>query len=332
MPRGAKARTSCYERPSCFPRVLYGSLDGDNTNALRSSMGLEHDDATFKKYTTIMSKCAHECFFDSKVLSFGRQPPKRIELYMEKVNKALPILKKYDQSWPASAYVRIWIKGKIIAQRQYPRRPRTSSKVPLTRGAKKAKDNAISKHKHAARTSAQVIEVRDSSPAQSTSPVAGRNPERAFATAATPRASARNTALSRTMSIGGASTARSITAVSTNSNGRQATHTGRKTPYTRTTPTAAAAAAADGGASAGGSVAPVRAFLRSLTQPLDSLLPAFRTIGIRDAESLRSVVRMEGWYQWLYMVLMMDTRWEVTELQWKHLADGLKRLAAEERP
>lgn len=48
---GAKARTSCYERPSCFPRVLYGSLDGDNTNALRSSMGLEHDDATFKKYT-----------------------------------------------------------------------------------------------------------------------------------------------------------------------------------------------------------------------------------------------------------------------------------------
>lgn len=30
---------------------------------------------------------------------------------------------------------------------KYPRRARASSKVPLTRGAKKAKDNAMGKHK-----------------------------------------------------------------------------------------------------------------------------------------------------------------------------------------
>ncbi len=166
-----------------------------------------------------------------------------------------------------------------------------------------------------------MIEVRDSSPAPPTSPAAGRNPERASPTETTPRAFARNAAPSRIISIASASTSCSATMVSTAHNSRHATHPSHKSsePGRRTTP-----------AAPGDSIAPVRDFLRSLTQPLDALLPAFRAIGLRDAESLRSVVRMEGWYQWLHMVLVMDGRWEVTELQWKHLADGLKRLAAEE--
>ncbi len=78
-------------------------------------MGLEHNTATFKKYTvisqnhdwehcpssvlellinadhqTIMSKCAHECF--PEALPLGQQPPNKVKLYMEKVRTDMILL------------------------------------------------------------------------------------------------------------------------------------------------------------------------------------------------------------------------------------------------
>ena len=65
------------------------------------------------------------------------------------------------------------------------------------------------------------------------------------------------------------------------------------------------------------------AFLHSLAQPLDHLLPVFYEVGVRDAGSLLGLARLRNRGDWLY-VLVVDRK--ITPLEYKFIADGLDDL------
>ncbi|KAI0670407.1 hypothetical protein C8Q78DRAFT_1036014 [Trametes maxima] len=79
-----------------------------------------------------------------------------------------------------------------------------------------------------------------------------------------------------------------------------------------------------------GSTVSVQKFLRSLTQPLECLLPTLAEIGVQDGESLLGLARMVDRYEWLEKKLVMG-RARITPLQLKHLEDGLTELLKKQK-
>ncbi|OBZ75909.1 hypothetical protein A0H81_04345 [Grifola frondosa] len=68
---------------------------------------------------------------------------------------------------------------------------------------------------------------------------------------------------------------------------------------------------------------PIRAFLRSLQQPLDALLPTFLEIGINTQSSLEALARLPDRRKWVFTFV---TQGLIDGFQFKMIMDGLEEL------
>ncbi|KAI0647027.1 hypothetical protein C8Q79DRAFT_957473 [Trametes meyenii] len=214
------------------------------------------------------------------------QASRHIDQYIKKASKYIPSLDQYEGAWPAICYGRHWC-----------RLQRTTHRRGRQRQAKQ----------HVGRSPVATGPPR---PTQGrrwimTSVTITSRPSLPISQAGCPQA---EPTTNRHMVSTSPLQASSRTAGSSASDVRAVAPVGPGAPHLES-----------------GNTAPVRQFLRSLTQPLECLLPLLVAIGVQDGESLLGLARMTDRFEWLEKKLVMGKA-QITPLQLKHLEDGLTEM------
>ncbi|KAH9854207.1 hypothetical protein C2E23DRAFT_87678 [Lenzites betulinus] len=342
-PRKKKIRESPFERPARLPtRRLYMPKFGTRTS-LQGEMGLEGDRAKFDRYVCVMRDCARQFFGDK-----FRHRRRRVEeqaretegAFARKVFAWLPELKRYEDGWVPATYLRVWMtcqrrnSGRSCKTEQASSPP--SRDAPLVETRTPAKDRAprepttqlaTQRAPQGFRRKFVTIKVEDVVP---TAPAAAPR-SRTLPTVSPHRPRTQEPTHS---SPSPPPTPRASThAHSATPFAPAVSRSARKAPATpRTTTTNANPSSTRAPTPMASDARPcaVHFFLWSLTQPLGCLYPALHELGIRDHASLLGLVRRRGWYDWLLPRLKEHPQRRVTEVQWLHLVDGLRRLERED--
>ncbi|KAI0831282.1 hypothetical protein BC628DRAFT_1353064 [Trametes gibbosa] len=337
-----------HARPSYLPyRKLYSS--GERP-ALQTAMGLEHDGVKFKKYVKIMRECAQK-LYPREVPTLSELVQEDEDAFARMVLLRAPDLRYYEDGWVSSTYLRHWlrvvrVRGVVPKQitlslrtnlahppqqprrRQHTHRLRLDAVSPASpaattrdKASRPRQECAQQRPPHGPRRFIK-IKVEDVVP----EPVVRVTPQ-----PTAPRSSPHPRVCPRRVAV--------ATHASVASPRREAPTKGPPPPTTSSSTISSARADPLPGRDKDKDrdqdrprLGPVHHFLRSLAEPLECLYPALHAIGLRDEASLCGLVRMPGWYGWLLDLLRHDPHRGavLTDIQWKHLVDGLYRLEKED--
>ncbi|RDX56818.1 hypothetical protein OH76DRAFT_1477380 [Lentinus brumalis] len=283
---------------------------------MQALMGLANDNEKMRKCVDTMSVCASRHLDASK--RYVQQPKEAMERYLRSVSKHIDIMDAYEDAWPAITYARLWLNWSHTAKR---RRARTKSapgpantasrrggtSLPKIQRNRTKREENKENDEPRNKTSVPENTVEDSSQTMST--VSSTNATQfTQATADSTRSSQ-----SRPLRLHNSQSAPPPNQCQRPSQALRRQREGQ-------TPSSSSSTALS---TSGKFVSHVAAFLHSLAQPLDHLLPVFYTAGVRDADSLRGLARLRDRGEWLY-VLVVDRK--ITPLEYKFIVDGLDDL------
>ncbi|KAI0374866.1 hypothetical protein BV20DRAFT_1118095 [Pilatotrama ljubarskyi] len=290
--RMARVRDSVYEKPSALPWALYTSRSHQPEFTLQSMMGLSGNDEAFCMHIRSMNNWATRYLSPRHLVQ--DQSPEQWCKFIRKLVLEIPNFGEYEDEWPARVYVQYW-RRKILD------RQRLGHAHSARFSARDKQQNTLQweivSHRSGTSGAQEKLQSTFSSSLSVKSPHAS-----ASANVYVPGGSSQHIPRSRQ-------------AVPTTSTNRR----------NDTVATSASAYSAAASSNAGNSIPSVRQFLRSLAQPLESLLPLLVDLGVREPADLRGLTRMISAEAWLHAKLVVTRK--ITELQLQHIVDGLDKLS-----
>ncbi|KAI0362068.1 hypothetical protein OH77DRAFT_1416268 [Trametes cingulata] len=229
------------------------------------------------------------------------QSPQQWRKFIEKLVRDVPDFTKYEDEWPAKAYMTIrskidrltWMKsaGRAAVRTHARREPSIAPSTRRTYQTRSGRSVRAPSRAPPPSTPATRVSTRSS---QASSPATLVDPSQR----------------------------------STSQHLRQTAQTSSASGGSRAVAVLAPVRSAVASRATGGSTpSSVRRFLRSLAQPLDFLLPVLAEIGLRDTTDLQGLAKLSRAESWLYRKLVVTRK--ITELQLQYIMEGLYRIPEE---